>query len=124
MAGTTSGVKLTKNLADIDIILYQGKTVNFSVIWGGESPIDVTGYLARMQARATPASATPFISLTQGSGISVGDTNGLFVISMSATATAALAPFEGVYDFEIEDPAGNVYLVMGGKFTCLAEVTK
>lgn len=124
MAGTTSGVKITKNVDAVDIILYQGKTVNFSVVWGGDTPIDVTGYSARLQARETPASASALISLTQASGITVGTTNGLFTISMSATATAAVAPFVGVYDFEIEDGSGNVFLVMSGKFTCLAEVTK
>ena len=124
MAGTTSGVKISKNQCDTDIILYQGKTVNFSVIWGGDTPIDVTGYSARLQARETADAATALVDLSNGSGITVGTTDGLFTISMSATDSAAVAAFVGVYDFEIEDSSGNVYLVMSGKFTCLAEVTK
>lgn len=125
MAGTTSGVKITKNQCDIDIVLYQGKTVNFEVIWGGATPIDVTGYSAKLQARTSAAAASPMVTFqSPSSGITVGTTDGKFTISMTATATAALTAAVGIYDFEIISPAGAVYLVMSGKFKIEAEVTR
>jgi hypothetical protein len=124
MTGTTSGVTITKNKSDIDIVVYQGKTINFEVIWGGSTPVDVTGFSAKLQARETAASVTTLFSVTNGAGITVGTTDGKFTISMTATNTAALTPSVGVYDFEITAPSGAVYLVMSGKFTILAEVSR
>jgi hypothetical protein len=125
MAGTTSGVAISKNNADVDIILYQGKTVNFEVIWGGASPINVTGFSARLQAREFAKSATAFLDLSSTNGfITVGSSNGKFTIAMSASQSALLTPAVGVYDFEIVDPSGNVYLVISGKFRIEAEITR
>lgn len=125
MVGTTSGVSVTKNRNDNDIVLYQGKTVNFEVIWGGSTPINVTGYSAKLQARETATSANPMVTFqSPSSGIIVGTTDGKFTFSMTATATAALTPAVGVYDFEITSPSGIVYLVMSGKFKIEAEVTR
>ena len=125
MAGTTSGVSISKNGSDIDIILYQGKTINFEVIWGGATPINVTGFSARMQARQA-ASATAILAefSNANSRISVGGVNGKFTVSMSAADSALLKPAVGIYDFEIVDASGNVSLVMSGKFQIEAEVTR
>lgn len=125
MAGTTSGVSVSKNGSDVDIVLYQGKTINFEVIWGGGSPIDVTGFSAKMQARQT-ATATDLLAdfSDTNSRISVGGADGKFTISMSAADSAVLKPCVGVYDFEITDGSGNVYLVISGKFKIQPEVTK
>ena len=125
MAGTTSGVSITKNRNDVDIVLYQGKTVNFEVIWGGTTPIDVTGYTAKLQARETPESASAMVTFqSPSSGITVGTTDGKFTFTMSAANTTALVPAVGVYDFEITNPSGAVYQVMSGKFKIEAEVTR
>lgn len=125
MAGTTSGVSISKNGADVDIILYQGKTINFEVIWGGDTPINVTGFSARMHARQAATATTTLAEFSNSNGrISVGGANGKFTISMSAADSAALKPAVGIYDFEIVDGSGNVHLVMSGKFQIEAEVTK
>lgn len=125
MAGTTSGVSISKNGGDIDIVLYQGKTINFEIIWGGGAPIDVSGFAAKMQARESTSSSSALAEFSDAnSRISVGGADGKFTISMSATDSAALKPCVGVYDFEITDTAGNVHLVMSGKFQISPEVTK
>jgi len=125
MAGTTSGVKITQKDGDVNIILYQGKTVNFEVIWGGATPINVTGFSAKLQARLVAATVTPMVTFeSPSSGITVGGVNGKFTISMSAANTALLVPASGIYDLEITDGSGNVNLVMSGKFKIEAEVTR
>jgi len=119
MSGTTSGVKIEKNLDDVDITLYQGKTVNFSITWGGTAPIDVTGFSAKLQARkdySTPV-LVEIIGAPQG-------LNGIITFSMTASASAAIAPFEGVYDLELVTSASAVHQVMSGKFKVVAEVTR
>jgi len=94
-------------------------------LFGAAAPIDVTGYSAKLQARLTADAATPMVSFqSPSSGITVGTTNGKFTFAMTATATAALTPAIGVYDFEITNPSGAVYQVMSGKFTIEAEVTR
>lgn len=125
MAGTTSGVSISKNGDDVDIIIYQGKTVNFEIIWGGSAPIDVTGFSAKLQARQAASSSAILAEFSNAnSRISVGGADGKFTISMSATDSANLKPCVGIYDFEITDVGGNVYLVMSGKFQISAEVTR
>ncbi len=125
MAGTTSGVQISKNGDDVDIVLYQGKTINFEIIWGGSSPINVTGFTAKMQARESASATTIAAEFSTSNGrIAVGTTNGKFTISMTAADSAALKAFVGIYDFEITNPSGNVYQVMSGKFKIEPEVTK
>ena len=126
MASTSSGVKITQNVNDTDIILYQGKTVTFEIVYNDVNgdPVDVTGYLARFQARETVASATKLIDWDQASEITVGTTDGTFTFQVPAADTAAIAAFRGVYDMEIQSPAGDVDLVISGKITVLAEVTR
>ena len=128
MAGTTSGVIFKKVGTDLNITQYQGKTVNFDVIWGGSAPEDVTGYSAKMQARKGVTSTEVLLEFNSVSGadglITVGTTDGKFTFSMPAVDSAAITPFCGVYDFEITSAAGVVVLVFSGRFEFLAEVTK
>jgi hypothetical protein len=124
MAGTTSGVLIGQNGDDVDITLFQGKTVNFTVTWGGTSPINISGYSARLQARRDYGSAIMAEFTTTNGRISLGGTSGIITISMSAADSAVLTPFEGLYDLELVSGVGAVYQVMSGKFNVLAEVTK
>lgn len=125
MAGTTSGISISKNGDDVDIVLYQGKTVSFEIIWGGSAPINVSGFSAKMQARESAAATTALAEFSTSNGrISVGGANGKFTISMTAADSAALKAFVGIYDFEITNPSGNVYQVMSGKFKVEPEVTR
>lgn len=125
MAGTTSGVSVVKDGNNIDLYIYQGKTVNFEVIWGGATPIDITGYTGRLIARQSASSNQALVEFSTTLGnITNGGVNGKFTLSMSAAASAALQPCAGVYDFEITTGAGAVHLVMSGAFSVVAEVTK
>lgn len=57
-----------------DIDIYQGATFRLNATWADPAgdPIDMTGYLARMQIRQTYDANTPLISLTESSGIALG----------------------------------------------------
>ena len=125
MAGTSSGVEITQNGSDIDIVFYQGKTINFEVIWGGDSPIDITGFDAKMHLREAASNTSTIAEFnTTNSRITIGGADGKITVSMSATDSAALPIKSGVYDLELTDGSGNIHLVMSGNFMITAEVTK
>lgn len=110
-----------------DITINQGATYELTITWkdSAGTAINLTGYTARMQVRETYSSTTPIVSLTSGSGITLGGAAGTIAIVISATTTAALtAPFSGVYDLEIVSAAGVVTRLIQGTATVSAEVTR
>lgn len=52
--------------------------------------VDLSAYTARMKIRPTKASATVYVSLTNGAGITLAATAPNITITMTAVATAAL----------------------------------
>lgn len=123
MAGTTSGVIFNKRGENHNMRLFKGKTVDFSLVWGGGSPIDVTGYDARMKIKSAPG-GTEIASFTvANSRVTIGTTNGLITFSMSATDSAALTAGDYQYDIEVINAAGKVYLAMSGDCTVEGEIT-
>ena len=127
MASTISGItfKKTGSCNDIYIQLYQGKTISFNLIWGGSTPVDVTGYDARMQFRTAYDSATIELEFNvSNSRVTVGTTDGKFQFNMTAADSAALTISTGVYDLEVINYSGEVFLAMSGRYTILPEVTK
>ena len=110
-----------------DITINQGATFELTVTWKDSTgaAINLTGYSARMQVRETYSSASTIVSLTNGSGITLGGSAGTIAILISATTTAALtAPFSGVYDLELVSASGVVTRLLQGAATVSPEVTR
>lgn len=124
MAGTVTGAYLEKNNADLDITILQGKSVRFDIVYGGSSPVNVTGYKARLTARLDPNSKNYKVFLDETDGINVGGVNGVFQIDIDAADTALYDVFAGVYDLELETPSGFVFQLMSGAFRVAREVTR
>lgn len=124
MVSSVAGVTLTKRGNDVDLLIYQGKTLRFDLIWGGSDPIDVTDWDARMQLRPEIAASNTIASLTTESGLTVGGVDGKISVAMSADDTAALPVGSGYWDMELIDTDGNVYLAESGRFTVAGEVTR
>jgi hypothetical protein len=76
-----------------------------------------------MQVRASYSSATAIISLTNGSGITLGGAAGTIQLSISAVTTAALTAGTYVYDLELTY-AGTVTRLLEGQFVVTPEVTQ
>lgn len=104
--------------------LEQGATFDrtFTADIGG-TPINFTGYTARMKVRAN-ASATAIIDLTTtNGGIVLGGALGTIQLLMTASATALLVP--GMYKYDLELVSGStVTRYLEGKFEVTAEMTK
>lgn len=94
------------------------------LVWTDENgtPIDLTGYTARMQARTSHDSTTTFISLTSASGITLGGVTGEVTITMTPTQTAAITQ-EGVWDIEFVN-GSYVARPLEGNVLLAKEVTR
>lgn len=114
MAGTASGVIFTKRGNNHDMELFKGKTVGFSLIWGGGSPINVAGYSASLTIKNPDG--TTLTTFTTGNGrVTIGTTDGNISFNMSATDSAALTAITGTYEIEVVDADMNEMLAASGK---------
>ena len=111
----------------LDLVAYQGASWDYTLTWlAGGTPVNLTAYTARMQVRETFDSTGTILSLTSGTGITLGGTAGTIYLEASATTTAG---FDGtpnkqfVYDLELES-AGVVTRLVEGTFTINPEVTR
>lgn len=110
-----------------DLTIYQGATLGLVLTWKdeNETPIDLTGYTARLQARESVDASTSFISLTtENSGIALGGNAGTITLNMSATDTAALTETSGMYDLELVSGGGQVTRLLQGALLVNKEVTR
>jgi hypothetical protein len=113
------------NPGDYNIKCPQGATFDktFTITVNG-SPMNLTGYTAAMQVRETYDSTTTLLSLTNGSGITLGGTAGTIAVLVSSTATAAIADGFYSYDLEITSGGGVTDRLLQGKFVVTPQVTR
>lgn len=108
-----------------DILCEQGATLALTFTWKDENgtAIDLTGYSAAMKVR--PHASSDSVIFTAGtSNLTVGTTSGTIALSVSSTATAALAAGTYAYDLELTSGSSVVTRLLEGKFTVKAEVTR
>ena len=88
------------------------------------TPIDLTGYTARMQVRRDYDAPATLVELSTGNGrIVLGDEDGTVTLSLSASVTAGIAR-SGVWDIELVSSDGIVYRPLRGDFVLRREVTR
>ena len=112
--------------AKYDIIADQGATLSRVITWNDSNgtPINLTGYTARMQVRPEASSSTTILSLTtENSRITLGGSAGTITLSVAAADMAAVAAGGYVYDLELVS-GGVVTRLTMGSFTVRAEVTR
>jgi len=110
-----------------NIIADQGATFARVVTWKDDTgtPVNLTGYSARMQVRQRYVSTSTVLSLTSpSSGITLGTTNGQIQINVSATTMAGISAGDYRYDLELVSGGGVVTRLLMGSFTVRAEVTR
>ena len=87
------------------------------------TPINLTGYTAQLQAREFYGSATAALTLTVGSGITLGGSAGTISIHATATQTGAMPTGVYVYDLELYNGA-IVTRIIQGKMTLSPQATR
>lgn len=121
-----------------NMTIWQGSTFELVVISNNsdKTPMDLTGYSARMQIRPTYASSTILESLTTENGeITIVPAEGRLELELSASRTANIKVDLGstskppksvyVYDLElVESSSGIVTKLLYGDVIVLGEVTR
>lgn len=109
-----------------DFVCEQGATFQREITWldSSSSPVNNTGYSARMQVRSTISAPTTLLSISTATGeIVLGGSNGKITITVPATTTASIAA--GCYVYDLEMVSGiTVYRILQGSFKVDAEVTR
>jgi hypothetical protein len=117
MAAPTYNFEIEQGTTVVKVLQYTDSSGN---------PIPLTGYVARMQMRPTVGSLIKYLDLgTVGplTGIVITAATGIITITISAALSATI-PTDGVYDLEIESPAGVVTRLLQGSITISQEVTR
>jgi hypothetical protein len=112
----------------LDITIEQGATFVMNLTWTNPagSPVDLTGYTAKMQARWKYSDATALVTFTTADNtITLGGALGTIAVSGPATITGVTKPRYGVYDLELtETSTGKVTRLLQGRALISPEVTK
>ncbi len=102
------------------------------------SPVDLSGYTARMQIRPSVDSTTTYLSITsvtasdgtglnltpQSGSVTLPRTSGSIGLFISAVSSSALTFSEGVYDIELQSSTGIVTRLLEGMVKLSKEVTR
>lgn len=104
----------------------QGATFARGIVYKqNDVVVNLTGYSARMQVRASVSDSSTLISLSSpSSGITIDGPNGEITVTISAATMASVPAGTWVYDLEIESGGGVVTRLIEGKFSVSAEVTR
>lgn len=89
------------------------------------SPMNLTGYTARMHVRKDVDASTTLVELTTENGrIAITPLTGVLTLTLDSTAMAGISR-SGVYDLEIVQTAtGRVTRVIEGQFIVKKNVTR
>jgi hypothetical protein len=112
------------NPGTYNITCPQGATWDrtFTVNVGGTA-LNLTGYTAAMQVRESADAGTAIISLTNGSGITLGGTAGTIGVVISSAVTAGAAAGSYSYDLELNS-GGTITRLLEGSFNVTGNVTR
>ncbi len=121
-----------------NIIVDQGSTFieKWNILNEGnptDTPLDLTGYSARMQVRNREDDITPVLSFTSTSAspelvFTAPASQGQVVLTIPDSTTSSLSfrgdIMSGIYDLEIVSPAGIVTRITEGGFILNKEITR
>lgn len=112
--------------ATLDLEIEQGANFLKTITWkdSGGTPINLTGFTARMQIRKSVSAAATLADLTTSNGgITLGGVAGTITLALTAAQTGAMTS-GGVYDLEIVNGAGFVSRILQGAVLFSKEVTR
>lgn len=115
----------------VDLYIEQGATYRRTWRWNTVStdglvltPINLTGYIARMQIRRSQGAPATVSLTTENGGITLGGAAGTVTVYMTDDQTDLLQPKSAVYDLELEAPNGDVYRFIQGRITVDPNITQ
>lgn len=104
----------------------QGSTFDTTLTWKiGETPVNVTGYSARLQVRETYDASEYVVNLTDlNGGITLGGSAGTINLYINASDTSTFITGDHVYDLEVIATDSTVTRLIEGRFNITPEVTR
>jgi hypothetical protein len=121
---------VAKVLTADTIELNDTNALDFDAYQGGgtvvyNTPVDLAGFTARAQIRASQSATAPILSLTtENGGIAIDNTAKTITLQLTPTQTAALDFTSAVYDLELLSGTGDVSRIAFGNVTLSAEITR
>lgn len=109
------------------IKIEQGATFRLSLIWedASNTPVNLTGWTARMQVRRNYKADVPLLTFTTENGaIALGGSAGTIEVTGLATLTDDVPAKLCVYDLELQSPTGFVKRLLEGTALVTPEVTR
>ncbi len=113
------------NPGNYNITLWQGADYDktFTVTQNGTA-INWSGYTAQMQVRESSDATSPLLSLTNGSGITLGGTAGTITVAITNAQSSAINAGSFSYDLELTSSGGSITRLLQGSFNVVANVTR
>ena len=113
------------NPGTYNITAWQGADFDrtFTVTQSGTA-LNLTGYTSAMQVREAADSTAYLLSLTSGSGITLGGTAGTIAVDVTSAQSSAIPAGSYAYDLEIISGAGQVTRLLQGAFNVQGNVTR
>jgi hypothetical protein len=112
----------------VDITIEQGATFSLNITWKSAdgTPVNLTGYTAKMQVRWKYADANALLTFSSvGGTITLGGVAGTISINGAAAVTGVTEPKHGVYDLELTNTStGFVKRLIQGRALISPEVTR
>lgn len=110
--------------AQANILIEAGATYieAFTFLDDAGNPIDFAGATARMQVRTHVSDASPLLTLTTGSGITIDTGTGTITLRIEAAVTATLTP--GHYDLLVTLGSGDAVRMLEGALAISPAVTR
>jgi hypothetical protein len=113
--------------AQYDFAIEQGATTIKPFVWKSSdgTPVDLSGYTARMQVRRSTSSEYVLLEASTDNGrIQLDHEAGKLTLVLSAGVTAAIDWSRGRYDIELESPDGGVTRLIYGEISISKEITR
>ena len=113
--------------ASYDFEIEQGATLLKPIVWkdSAGSPVNLTGYTAKMQIRQNVSSPDVLLELSTTNGkLSISAMAGQVTMIFSAATTAAITWSRGKYDLELTSSDGTVTRLIEGEITISKEITR
>ena len=110
-----------------DLVIYKSDDFEFEFQLTDEgtgTPMDLTGCTVIFQVRENADSSTALLSLSEGSGITVNDAEGIVTVRIPRTQTANLTWTQGVYGLAITDAADRKFNYLQGSVTVVQGVAR
>jgi hypothetical protein len=109
-----------------NITLEQGADLAITAVLNdfSGSPINLTGWTATLMIRQAFADPSSIVTLTNGSGITLGGPAGTIYIDFTGDLTSALNPGQALYDLKLIDANAIPYRPLQGSVTIVGAITR